>query len=373
MTELLDHTEPSAPTDDVRRDALVDRLFNAFINGSELLTIELGRRLGLYEAMQVGAATAAELAQRSGIAPRYAREWLEQQAAAGFLDVAQDTTDADARQYVLPTGFADVLIDADHPSNVVAFAPFLTGFALTLPAVAKAYQTGSGVAYEEFGAEVRHGIGLGNRPMFVNEMAGWINALPDVAGRLRSGGTVLDVACGIGYSSEAMAGTFPRIRVEGIDMDTASIAEARALATRAGLADRVRFSVGNASDPSKLPTCDEGFELVTIFEALHDMGDPIATMAAVRPLLRSGGAVLIADERVSDDFSAPAGDVDRLMYAASVLHCLPATMAEATHTANGTVLRASTVRKWATAAGFTVTELPIENLLWRFYRLDPID
>ena len=132
---------------------------------------------------------------------------------------------------------------------------------------------------------------------------------------MRSGGTILDVACGIGHSSEAMARIFPLIKVEGIDMDAASIAEARALATRAGLADRIRFSVGNASDPGRLPACDEGFELITIFEALHDMGDPIATMRAVRPLLRNGGAVLIADERVSDEFTAPAGEVDRLMHA----------------------------------------------------------
>ena len=371
MTELLDHTASPAPTDDSRRDALVDRLFGAFIHGSELLTIELGRRLGLYQALQAGPATAADLAERAGIAARYAREWLEQQAAAGFLDVTKDTGDADTREFALPNGFADVLIDADHPSNVVAFAPFLTGFALTLPAVARAYRTGSGVAYEEFGAEVRHGIGLGNRPMFVNQMAGWLDALPDIAGRLRSGGTVLDIACGLGHSSEAMARTFPRIRVESIDMDAVSIAEARALATRAGLADRIRFSVGNASDPDRLPVCAEGFELVTIFEALHDMGDPISTLTAVRPLLRPDGAVLIADERVSDEFTAPAGEVDRLMHAASVLHCLPATMAEAQHTANGTVLRASTVRTWAAQAGFTVAELPIDNPLWRFYRLDP--
>ena len=102
MTELLDDTGSSASEGDARRDALVDRLFNAFIDGSELLTIELGRRLGLYEALQVGPATAADLAERSGIAPRYAREWLEQQAAAGFLDVAQDTGDADTRHLRCP-------------------------------------------------------------------------------------------------------------------------------------------------------------------------------------------------------------------------------------------------------------------------------
>jgi 2-polyprenyl-3-methyl-5-hydroxy-6-metoxy-1,4-benzoquinol methylase len=238
--------------------------------------------------------------------------------------------------------------------------------------VADAYRTGAGVSFEQFGSEVRHGIGLGNRPMFTHELPGWIAALPDIAARLRCGGTILDVGCGVGYSSAALADTFGQVRVEGIDMDSASVIEARAHAARKGLEHRVRFTLGNAADPADLPSSDTGYDLVTIFEALHDMGDPVSTLAAVRPTLTPGGAVLVADERVSDEFTAPAGEIDRLMHAASVLHCLPATMAEAQHTANGTVLRASTVRSWAAAAGFIVTELPIENVLWRFYRLDPI-
>jgi 2-polyprenyl-3-methyl-5-hydroxy-6-metoxy-1,4-benzoquinol methylase len=170
-----------------------------------------------------------------------------------------------------------------------------------------------------------------------------------------------------------LARTFDEVRVHGLDMDSASIVEARSLIARAALADRVHFSLGNASDPTDLPSCGAGYELVTIFEALHDMGDPVSALRAVRPRLAAGGAVLVADERVADTFTAPASEIDRLMHAASVLHCLPATMAESQTTANGTVLRASTVRRWAAEAGFSVTELPIDNVLWRFYRLDPVD
>lgn len=374
MTDVLEETETATEADaDARRDALAERLFGAFILGSELLTIELGRRLGLYAALRdCSPVTATELAQRAGIAERYAREWLEQQAAAGIVDVADETGVATTRRFVLPAAHISVLLDPEHPANVVAFAPFLTGFALTLPAVTRAYRTGAGVAFERFGTELRHGIGLGNRPMFATSMPAWIDALPDIAERLRTGGAVLDAGCGLGYSSVALAKAFDRITVDGIDLDSASVVEARAIVRDQGLDGRVRFTLGNTSDPTDLPTSQCGYDLVTIFEALHDMGDPVSTLSAVRPLLTEGGAVLVADERVADEFTAPAGEVDRLMHAASVLHCLPATMAESQNTANGTVLRASTVRAWAAAAGFTVTELPIDNLLWRFYRLDPV-
>ncbi|HEY5879345.1 MAG TPA: class I SAM-dependent methyltransferase, partial [Nakamurella sp.] len=219
----------------------------------------------------------------------------------------------------------------------------------------------------------RHGIGLGNRPMFVTDLPTWLGHLPDIEHRLRQGGTVLDQGCGTGWSSVVLARTFPTARVDGIDLDSGSIAEARTAAARAGVADRVRFALGNASDPSDLPATPGGYDLIAFFEALHDMGDPVAALSAARTFLAPGGAVLVADERVADVFTAPAGETDRLMYAASVLHCLPATMAESQDTANGTVLRASTVRAWAGEAGFIVTELPIEHLLWRFYRLDPVD
>lgn len=144
------------PRDQQRRDALAERLFGAFTLGSELLTIDLGRRLGLYETVHAaGSVTAAELAQRSGIHERYAREWLEQQAAAGIIDVVagpgigtgsgtgDDTGAALTRRFALPAAHVPVLVDPDHPSNVLGFAPFLTGFALTLPAVVQAYRTGA--------------------------------------------------------------------------------------------------------------------------------------------------------------------------------------------------------------------------------------
>ncbi|HEY5879771.1 MAG TPA: hypothetical protein VIU11_12745, partial [Nakamurella sp.] len=202
MTDLLEQPVTAASDQDERRDALSARLFGSFLAGAELLTVELGRRLDLYRVVhEHGPVTAAELAGRAGIVPRYALEWLEQQAAAGFLDVAADTGQAQSRRFELPAAHVPVLLDADHPANTSACAPFLTGLGLTLPDVARAFRTGAGVSYESYGAEVRHGIGLGNRPMFVTDLPTWLGHLPDIEHRLRQGGTVLDQGCGTGWSS----------------------------------------------------------------------------------------------------------------------------------------------------------------------------
>ncbi|MDQ4033156.1 MAG: class I SAM-dependent methyltransferase [Actinomycetota bacterium] len=357
--------------DDERRDALVERLFGSLLGGMELLSIDLGRRLGLYATLsESGAQTAAGFARRAGIAERYAREWLEQQAVAGILDVEDPDRTPAERRYTLPAVHADVLLHAEHPANLMGAAPSLTGLALTLSAVAEAYRTGTGVSYADFGADIRHGIGAFNRPMFVGELAGtWLAALPEVRDRLAQGGCVLDVGCGTGWSSIALARAFPQTTVVAIDLDEASIADARDNAERAGVADRVTFEVHNAA--TYHPAGAERYDLACMFEALHDMGEPVAALRRIRAALAPGAPVLIADERVAERFTAPADEVERFMYGWSVLHCLPATIDESDAVANGTVLREGTVGDWARQAGFRhVQTLPIDNDFWRFYRLD---
>ncbi len=377
MTDTLSTAVPeqrtdAAADDEARRDALAERLFAAALGGIELLTVELGRRLNLYAAVQAdGAVTAAQLARRAGIAERYAREWLEQQAEAGILDVAEDTGEPDTRRFAIPAGHATVLLEEEHPSYLMALAPALTSLGLAMPAVTEAYRTGAGVNYAAYGEELRHGLSGLNRPMFVNELGDWLATMPDVVDRLREGADVLDVGCGVGWSSIAMARAYPRIRVRGIDLDRASITEARVNAQAAGVADRVSFQVGDAA--SVEATGDgRGYALVTVFEALHDMGEPIQALRGMRAALAPGGVVFIADESVADEFTTPVSEAERFQFAWSVLHCLPATMAESTAVASGTVLRTPTVRAWVEQAGYAgLTVQPIENFFWRFYRLDP--
>lgn len=352
-------------------EALVERLFGSMLAGIELLSVELGRRLGLYAVLaEFGPLDPAGLAGRAGIAERYAREWLEQQAAAGFLDVVADG-EPEERRFALPPEFHGVFVEPTDPLHFAGGAMMLTGVALTLPTVADAYRSGRGVPYEDFGPEVRGGISALNRPGFLRDMRTWIDTMPDIAARLDAGALVLDAGCGEGWSSIGLAQAFPHARVVGVDMDAASIAQARVNAETAGVHDRLWFVEANSSDETTLRSrLDEDYALVTVFEALHDMGDPVGALDAFRGVLADGGAVLVADEKVGAEFTAPADELDRLNYAFSALHCLPATMAESTAYANGTVLRASTVARWAADAGFRSTvELPVAHDFWRFYRI----
>jgi SAM-dependent methyltransferase len=358
------HTELDA------RGALAERLIDDVTGALETLGVYLGLELGLYRALaDLGTATQAELAATAGIAPRYAREWLEQQATAGYLACDDPGRPAEQRRYRLPAGHAEVLLDADSPSHAAPLAGMLASVARVLPQLLEAYRTGDGVPYAAYGQQMRRGIAAVNRPLFLHELASsWLPALPDLDRRLRSAppARVLDLGCGLGASSIALARAYPRAQVLGVDLDQASVAEARTAAAQAGVADRVTFVSGDAAQAAaKGP-----FELATVFEALHDMGDPVGALRAARALLAPGGSVLVADERVADAFTGPGDPLERFMYGWSILHCLPATLAEHPVEATGTVLRAPTVARWAAAAGFSGFEvLPIDNPFWRFYRM----
>ncbi|HEV8174454.1 MAG TPA: class I SAM-dependent methyltransferase [Actinoplanes sp.] len=355
-------------------EAFGERLLGALVGAAELLTVELGRELGLYRALRGRALTAGELAAAAGIDARYAREWLEQQAAAGIVAVATPSAVPDARSFTLPEPAAVVLLDEGAPAYLGTAGEFALGLGLVTPRVVQAFRTGAGVSYADYGVHFRHGIAAFNRPMFAHQLASeWLPAVPEIDARLRAtpAARVLDLGCGLGHSSVALALAYPSITVRGIDLDEASIAEARRVAADAGVADRVSFAVGDAAGPADTgPAATGPADLVTIFEAVHDMADPVAVLASARARLADGGSVFVGDERVADEFTTPADEIERLQYAFSVLHCLPATRAEGSEVANGTILRAPTLIAWAEAAGFAKPEvLDIPNDFWRFYRL----
>jgi ubiquinone/menaquinone biosynthesis C-methylase UbiE len=357
-------------TDADARELLAGRLVDGVTQAMETFGVYLGVELGLYRALaEQGPATETDLAGHAGVAVRYAREWLEQQAVAGYLTCDDPAEQAARRRFRLPAGHADVLVDRDSPFFVAPLARVLAGVAGMLPQLLEAYRTGGGVGYAAYGQEIRDGIAAANRPMFLHDLAtAWLPATPDLHRRLSSAPPprVLDLGCGLGASAVALALAYPQATVLGIDLDEASVAGARAAAAQEGVADRVSFRVGDAA---RL-TPEGPFDLVTVFEALHDMGDPVGALRAARGLLADGGSVLIADERVADTFTAPGDPTERFMYGWSILHCLPATMAADPVEATGTVLRAPTLAKWATAAGFTAVDiLDIDNPFWRFYRL----
>ena len=350
-----------------RTDVLAERLFGAALGTLELFSVYLGAELGLYRTLERhGALNPAQLGQRAGIAPRYALEWMEQQAVAGLLDVVDEST----RTCALPPEHARVLCAEDDPAHVAPFAHMMAGIGGVLPRVADAYRTGAGVPYEAYGGEFRHGQGHINRPAFTSELpAEWLEAMPDVAARLRTrpGARVADVGCGQGWSSIAVAQAFPLVHIEGIDADPRSVMDARAHAAAAGLDGRVRFVEGDAAALGGGP-----YELILILETLHDLPRPVEALRAARAATVTGGAVLVADERVADAFAAPGDEVERMMYGWSVTHCLPTQMVEDPSAALGTVIRSSRVRELAAEAGFAAIDvLPVENDFFRLYRLHP--
>jgi len=354
-----------------RRDALAERLLEGVLGTIDVHTVYVGDRLGLYRELAKAEATAGELAARTRTAERYVREWLEQQAVAGLLDVDEAAAPAERRRYRLPPGHAEVLVDRDDPAYSSAFARMVVGMVRPLPRVLEAFRSGGGVPYADYDADFCDGQGETNRVQFLNLLGSqWLPALPDVDARLRADppARVADVACGTGWSTIAIAEAYPKVHVHGIDVDPYSIEVARRNAAGAGLDGRVRFEIRDASEAS----LEERFDLACAFGAVHDMARPVEALRGIRGLLAAGGSALVAEERVAERFAAPGDDVERLMYGVSVLHSLPTGLAAEDAAAMGAALRPGALRALGRAAGFrSVEALPIEHHLWRFYRLLP--
>ena len=345
---------------------LDDRLLEATTGALELFAVSLGDRLGLYETLRTGGPTTAPgLAAAAGIHPRYAREWLEQQAVTGTLTVDDPAAAPDDRRYELPDAHAGVLADPRDAAHLAPFARRVVGVARVLDQVADAYRDGSGVPYARYGTEFREGQGAINRPAFTTTLVDeWIPAAGDLADRLRAGGRIADIGCGQGWSSIAVAHAFPDAEVWGIDADVASVEDARILASEE--AADVRFEAADAAELA----AHGPFDGVLVLECLHDMARPVEVLASARAALGPGGSVVVADEAVAHTFTAPGDVVERMMYGWSVVHCLPASMAEQPSAALGTVLREDTVRALAREAGFTSVEvLPVDGGFFRLYRL----
>jgi 2-polyprenyl-3-methyl-5-hydroxy-6-metoxy-1,4-benzoquinol methylase len=351
-------------------DALAERLFGASLAAYEVLTVNLGDRLGLYRALaETGPATTAEVAETTGTHERYAREWLEQQAVAGILEVDDAGAQPDERRYRIPDGHEDVLLDSDSLSYLVPLTRFATSFASALPAVEEAFRTGSGVDWSAYGKDGLKAQEGANRPVFKQLLGSeWLPAIPDLHERLQADppAKVADVACGAGWSSIAIARAYPKVSVDGYDFDEPSVELATANAAAEGMSERVRFHLRDAGDPE----LSGRYDLVTVFEAIHDMPRPVEVLRAMHSLAGEDGTVLVMDEKVADAFTAPGDEVERLMYTYSVLCCLPVGMSEQPSAATGTVMRTDTLRRYAQDAGFADVEvLPIEHDVFRFYRL----
>jgi SAM-dependent methyltransferase len=283
-------------------------------------TVILGDRLGLYRAVAARQpATPAEVAAESGLDERYVTEWLRGQAAGGYVDY-----DASAGTFALTPAQSACLADPDSPTYLPGAFQVVRSAYLDVDRVETAYRTGAGLGWHEHHADLFEGTERFFRPGYAaNLVSAWIPALTGVEAKLLAGARVADVGCGHGASTLIMAEAYPRSTFVGFDYHQASIDRARELAAAAGLSDRVRFEVAGAADYP-----GDGYDLVAMFDCLHDMGDPAGAARHVRSTLAPDGTWLIVEPNAGDDLTDNLNPVGRIFYSASTLICVPASRAQ---------------------------------------------
>jgi SAM-dependent methyltransferase len=268
------------------------------------------------------------------------REWLSAQAAGGYV-----TYDPETGRFTLPAEHAFLLLDADLPG---AFQ-LGVGSVRDEPKISDAFRTGAGVGWHEHDAGVYEGCERFFRPGYAMHLVGqWIPALDGVQARLLAGGRVADVGCGHGASTIIMAQAFPRSTFTGFDYHPASIEWARSAADKAGVGDRVSFEVASAKEYP-----GTGYDLVTFFDCLHDMGDPVGAARHVRASLAKAGTWMLVEPFAGDRLEDNLNPVGRLYYSASTLLCTPASLSQEVGLALGAQAGEKRLREVLTEAGFT--------------------
>lgn len=305
--------------------------------------VVIGHRLGLYRSLAEGPATPDQFADRTGCHPRYLAEWLRGQAAGGYV-----TYDPASGAFSLSEEQAYCLADPEGPNVPAAFMTAVA-YLRAEPQITEAFRTGDGVAWGDHVDDVFIGCDAFYRPGYVADLvANWIPALDGVHDKLAAGARVADVGCGLGSTSVLLAEAYPQTTVIGSDSHEPSIELARKKAANAGVADRVDFQVASAQSFS-----GGDYDLVTMFDCLHDMGDPLAAARRVRDALAPDGTWLLVEPFAGESLEDNLNPVGRLYYAGSMFLCLPNAMAQEGGYALGAQAGESAIRELATEAGFT--------------------
>lgn len=314
----------------------------AAINAALVLT---GDKLGLYKAMLgAGPVTAAELATKTGTDERYVREWLSAQAAGEIVEY-----DAATQRFTLPDEHGFALAVDDSPVFLPGAFQVLSSVMKDEPRITEAFRSGDGVGWHEHHPDLFHGTERFFRPGYAAHLiTEWLPALEGVTGRLKAGGKVADVGCGHGSSTILMAQAFPAARLHGYDYHDASIEAARRAAQRAGVSDRTSFDVASAK---AFP--GSGFDLVTFFDCLHDMGDPQGAAAHVLSALAPDGTWMIVEPYAGDRLEENLNPVGRMFYCASTMICTPGSRAQEVGLCLGAQAGEARIGEIVRAAGFT--------------------
>ncbi|HEY6479663.1 MAG TPA: class I SAM-dependent methyltransferase [Streptosporangiaceae bacterium] len=346
----------------VDMDKLMEFVFRAVDEvGATLNTalVVMGDKLGLYRALAgAGPLSSAELADRTGTAERYVREWLNAQAAGGYI-----AYDPDGGRYSLPPEQAVALTEPDSPAYLPGFFQIALGAMIDSPKIVEAARSGAGFGWGEHVHDVLEGCERFFRPGYnANLVTGWLPALDGVTAKLERGALVADVGCGYGASTILMARAFPNSAFIGSDYDDGSTETARRHAQEAGVSERARFETAPAADYG-----GTGYDLVTMFDCLHDMGDPAGAARHVRGTLKPDGTWMIVEPQAGDRVEDNFNPVGRAYYSFSTLLCTPASLSQEVGLALGAQAGEARIRDVVTAGGFTrfrrVAETPF-NLVY---------
>ena len=311
-------TTETSPIDEARLEAFIGQAvadMGAAISG---LLLHIGDRLGLYQAMAgAGPVTPAELAVRTDTAERYVREWLGNQAAGGY--VVYDPADG---TFELPAEQAMVVADEDSPVFLAGAFQAIASCYADHGLLVDAFRTGAGVGWEQHDDRLFSGVLRFFRPGYAAHLVShWLPALDGVVDKLQAGASVADVGCGLGASAIIMAKAFGRSTFLGVDNHEVSIAAARQAAAKAGVAQRARFEVASAKE---LPGV--GYDLVCLFDCLHDMGDPVGAARHIRQALAPDGTVLLVEPMAGDGLEDNLNPVGRIFYGLSTVICTPGSL-----------------------------------------------
>ena len=315
--------------------------------------VVIGEKLGLYKALASGTMSAAELAARTNTDERYVREWLASQAAGGYV-----TYDDKTNKFGLTEEQAFTLAQEDSPAYLPGAFELALGSLAAVPRIAESFRTGAGMGWHEHDDGVFHGCEKFFRPGYAaNLVTSWIPSLQDVKGKLEAGARVADVGCGKGASTILMAKAYPKSQFFAFDYHDKSIEAARESAKREGVADRVKFEVSKAkSYPGK------EYDLVAVFDCLHDMGDPVGAAAHVRQSLAKDGTWMIVEPFANDQLKDNLNPVGRVYYSFSTLLCTPCSRSQEVAACLGAQAGEKRIREVVTSAGFSrfrrATETP---------------
>lgn len=347
-----------------RSQAFMGRLIGDLATVGTVALVHVGERVGLFKAMAgAGAQTLAALEQRTGVHPRYLESWLSAMFVAGYIE-----HDAEADTWSLPDEHALFLADPANEYHLGGLFHGMPGLMAMAPKLAAAFESGEGIAFEAYGEGEPLAIELMNRSVYEARLVRqWMPALPAVVQRLQAGGRAIDIGCGTGLVPVLLAQAYPQAHFTGLDVDARSIEMAREKAQVAGVADRVQFICLPAGE---LPMPEGGWDFVSAFDCIHDLGNPDAVLGRVREALAPGGTFLMVEprvgERLADDVANPFA---RMLHGISCLHCVPVSLAQG-GPGLGACWGTAAARRAATRAGFGRFQmLPIRSPVQAFYEL----